>query len=60
MKRLGDAVKSVTEALGIPQCPPCEERQRKLNALDDRIRGAVGKVKRELLREKARIVNTKS
>ena len=59
MKKLGDAIKGVTEALGIPQCPPCERRQKKLNALDDMIRNAVGKVKRDLLREKARFLNQK-
>lgn len=33
--RLGDGVKKVTEALGIEQCEPCKERQKKLNELGD-------------------------
>jgi hypothetical protein len=33
--KLGDAIKSVTEAIGIPQCEPCKERQQKLNELSD-------------------------
>ena len=36
--KLGDMVKSATDALGIPQCGPCRNRQQKLNKLDDRIR----------------------
>jgi len=30
---LGDNIKAVTEALGIPQCDECKERQEKLNHL---------------------------
>lgn len=30
---LGDAIKSVTQALGIEQCEKCKERQSKLNKL---------------------------
>ena len=33
MQGLGDAIKSVTDALGIPQCSECEKRQSKLNRL---------------------------
>ena len=33
--KLGDAVKSVTEAIGIPQCEPCKQRQQRLNELSD-------------------------
>lgn len=40
--RLGDAVKSVTDALGIPQCDSCKERQKKLNDLSDFLLGAFG------------------
>lgn len=28
---LGDAIHGLTDALGIPQCKPCEERQRRAN-----------------------------
>jgi len=28
---LGDAVKNLTERLGIPQCEPCKKRQEALN-----------------------------
>lgn len=30
---LGDAIKAVTEVLGIPQCEKCKERQSRLNRL---------------------------
>lgn len=30
-KRLGDYVKSVTNAVGIPTCQSCEQRRQKLN-----------------------------
>ena len=33
MQGLGDAVKVVTDALGIEQCKSCEKRQSKLNRL---------------------------
>jgi hypothetical protein len=33
MQGLGDAVKVVTDALGIEQCSECEKRQSKLNKL---------------------------
>ena len=33
MQGLGDAVKVVTDALGIEQCSECEKRQSKLNRL---------------------------
>jgi len=33
MQGLGDAIKVVTEALGIEQCSECEKRQSKLNKL---------------------------
>jgi hypothetical protein len=33
MQGLGDAVKVVTDALGIPQCKSCEKRQSKYNKL---------------------------
>ena len=33
--KLGDSVKKVTDFLGIPQCEPCKERQRKLNEIGD-------------------------
>ena len=33
--KIGDGVKKVTDALGIPQCGACKERQRKLNELGD-------------------------
>lgn len=35
--RLGDAVKTLTSALGIPQCDECKVRQEKLNAFSDMI-----------------------
>lgn len=31
--KLGDTVKKLTDALGIPQCPACAERQHWLNQL---------------------------
>ena len=40
--KLGDAIKSVTSALGIPQCEPCKERQRKLNELSDYLNNLFG------------------
>lgn len=33
MQGLGDAIKEVTEVLGIKQCDKCKERQSKLNRL---------------------------
>jgi hypothetical protein len=33
MQGLGDAIKKVTDALGIEQCDECEKRQSKLNRL---------------------------
>lgn len=33
MQGLGDAIKKVTEAVGIEQCDKCKERQSKLNRL---------------------------
>lgn len=33
MQGLGDAIKVVTEAIGIEQCDKCKERQSKLNRL---------------------------
>lgn len=33
MQGLGDAIKEVTDALGIEQCDKCKERQSKLNRL---------------------------
>lgn len=32
-KGLGDSIKKVTEALRIPQCGACKQRQAKLNRL---------------------------
>ena len=34
---LGDSVKKVTSALGIPQCDGCKKRQRGLNKLTERL-----------------------
>ena len=31
MEGLGDVVAKVTDALGIPKCEPCKQRQEKLN-----------------------------
>lgn len=31
IRGLGDLVKKATDALGIPQCGGCQERQKKLN-----------------------------
>ena len=54
--RVGDAVKKVTDALGIEQCGRCEERQRKLNELGERIARAMRPAeKRRLERERDRL-----
>jgi|FreactcultureFD7_1027221.scaffolds.fasta_scaffold00620_14 hypothetical protein len=33
--KIGDSIKKLTDALGIPQCDECKERQRKLNEFSD-------------------------
>ena len=43
--KLGDAVKSVTETLGIPQCEECKKRQEYLNSLSDKLKELFGGVK---------------
>ena len=54
--RVGDAVKKVTDALGIKQCGRCAERQRKLNELGERIARAIRPAeKRRLERERDRL-----
>lgn len=30
---LGDLIKLLTDAVGIPQCPPCQQRQALLNTM---------------------------
>ena len=35
--KAGDAIKVLTEKLGIEQCEPCKERQATLNAWSDRL-----------------------
>ena len=35
--KLGDAVKKVTDAAGIPQCSKCKQRQEKLNEIGERV-----------------------
>ena len=35
--KLGDAVKKVTDAVGIPQCDKCKKRQAELNELGDEV-----------------------
>jgi hypothetical protein len=39
MKGAGDLVKKVTDFFRIPQCPPCKQRQEKLNKLIPFIKG---------------------
>lgn len=50
-KGLGDNIKAITEALGIPQCPECKERQSSLNHLMPWL-----KVSRELNEEEKEFV----
>jgi hypothetical protein len=40
--KLGDAIKSLTDAAGIPQCAACKKRQERLNRLGDRALRALG------------------
>ena len=39
--KLGDAVKKITDAAGIPQCGGCKRRQEALNRADDEVRKRV-------------------
>jgi len=41
--KIGDKVKKVTDALGIPQCGGCKERQAALNRLGDWLSSVVGR-----------------
>ena len=35
--KLGDAVKKITDAAGIPQCGGCKKRQEQLNELGEEV-----------------------
>lgn len=41
--KLGDGVKKITDALGIPPCDACKERQAKLNDWGDSLLALLGK-----------------
>lgn len=43
--KLGDSVKSITNALGIPQCKGCKRRQKRLNKLGDDMAAFFGRSK---------------
>lgn len=45
--RLGDGVKAITEAVGIPQCDACKQRQEWLNGLGERLASLLGGRKEE-------------
>ena len=40
--RLGDGVKAVTSALGVPTCESCEERRKRLNNFGAALAGLFG------------------
>ncbi len=41
--KIGDKVKEFTTALGMEQCDPCKDRQRRLNEIGDRLIELFGK-----------------
>lgn len=54
--KLGDAVKKVTDAVGIPQCGGCAERQRRLNELHARLSLVFGDERRKIQAEIGRLM----
>lgn len=53
--KLGDAVKKVTDAMGIPQCGGCADRQRRLNELSDKLSRVFGAERRAVQAEIGRL-----